>query len=172
MEKELQKNDNHTWTPEQRQYVLYFLNTYTHQWMCMHRDVSPTTQILSHPKKKKKKKKGLKARACFAHRTWNDGGQQAGENNTLKLVAKEGSIIRCYRLFLTSLTRSCMIPRPMTEYRLRSSGNRNSLDSLGLFYCELEFAVDWQRPLRNGCGGLQHFEEMEVLKAPPWGFSG
>jgi hypothetical protein len=44
-EKELQKRDNHTWTPVQRQYVLYFLNTYAHQWVCVYRDVSPTTQI-------------------------------------------------------------------------------------------------------------------------------
>jgi len=45
VEKGLQKNDNHTWTPAQRQYVLYFFNTYTHQWMCVYRDVSPTTQV-------------------------------------------------------------------------------------------------------------------------------
>jgi len=45
VEKELQKKDNHTWTLAQRQYVLYFLHTYTHQWVCMYRDVSPTTQI-------------------------------------------------------------------------------------------------------------------------------
>jgi hypothetical protein len=45
VERELQKTDNYNWTLEQRQYVLYFFNTYTHQWMCVHRDVSPTTQI-------------------------------------------------------------------------------------------------------------------------------
>jgi len=45
VEKELQKKDNHTWTPAQRQYVLYFPHTYTHQWMCAYREVSPTTQI-------------------------------------------------------------------------------------------------------------------------------
>jgi len=45
VEKELQKKDNHTWTPVQRQYVLYFLHTYTHKCACVYRDVSPTTQI-------------------------------------------------------------------------------------------------------------------------------
>ena len=45
VEKELQQKDNHTWTPAQRQYVLYFPHTYTHQWMCTYREVSPTTQI-------------------------------------------------------------------------------------------------------------------------------
>ena len=44
VEKELRK-DNHTWTPAQRQYVLYFPHTFTHQWMCVYREVSPTTQI-------------------------------------------------------------------------------------------------------------------------------
>jgi hypothetical protein len=45
VEKELQAKDNLTWTPAQRQYVLSFPHTYTHQWMCVYRDVSPTTQI-------------------------------------------------------------------------------------------------------------------------------
>jgi hypothetical protein len=45
VEKELEKQNNHTWTPAQRQYVLYFPHTYTYQWMCVYRDVSPTTQI-------------------------------------------------------------------------------------------------------------------------------
>ena len=45
VEKELQKKDNHTWTPAQRQYVHYFPHTYTHKWICVYRDVSPTTQI-------------------------------------------------------------------------------------------------------------------------------
>lgn len=44
-ERELLKNDNYTWRPLQRQYVLYFPHTYTHQWLCMYRDVSSTTQI-------------------------------------------------------------------------------------------------------------------------------
>ena len=44
VEKEVEK-DNHTWTPAQRQYVLYFPHMYTHQWMCVYREVSPTTQI-------------------------------------------------------------------------------------------------------------------------------
>ena len=44
---ELHRKDNHTWTPVQRQYVLYFVfaNTYTHWCICMCRDVSPTTHI-------------------------------------------------------------------------------------------------------------------------------
>ena len=45
VEKELQEKDNHTWTPAQRQYVLYFPHTYTHQWICVYREVFPTTQI-------------------------------------------------------------------------------------------------------------------------------
>ena len=45
VEKELQEKDNHTWTPAQRQYVLYFSHTCTQQWMCVYREVSPTTQI-------------------------------------------------------------------------------------------------------------------------------
>jgi len=45
MERELQKEDSHAWTLTQRQYVLYFPHTYTHQWIYVYRDVSPTTQI-------------------------------------------------------------------------------------------------------------------------------
>ena len=45
VEKLLEEKDNHTWTPAQRQYVLYFPHKYTHQWMCVYREVSPTTQI-------------------------------------------------------------------------------------------------------------------------------
>src|SRR5258706_7766265 len=37
--------DDHTWTPVQCLYVPYFPNTYTHWWMCVYRDVSPTSQI-------------------------------------------------------------------------------------------------------------------------------
>ena len=40
-----QMNDNHTWIPAQRPYVPYFPNTYTHCWMCVYRDISPTSQI-------------------------------------------------------------------------------------------------------------------------------
>ena len=45
VESEIQKKDNHTWTPAQRQYVHYFPNTSTQQWMCVYRDVSPTSHI-------------------------------------------------------------------------------------------------------------------------------
>ena len=44
-EREVQMKDNHTWTPLQRLYVPCFLNTYTHWWMCVYRDISPTSQI-------------------------------------------------------------------------------------------------------------------------------
>ena len=44
-DRELQQTDNHTWTLAQRQYVLYSPHTYTHHWMHVYRDVSPTTQI-------------------------------------------------------------------------------------------------------------------------------
>ena len=45
VERELQRKDNHIWTPAERQYVHYFSNTYTHWWICMHRDVFPTSRI-------------------------------------------------------------------------------------------------------------------------------
>ena len=45
VEREVQKRDDRTWTPAQRPYVPYFLNMYTHWWMCVYRDVSPTSQI-------------------------------------------------------------------------------------------------------------------------------
>ena len=45
VEKELERKDQHTWTPARRQYVAYFPNTYTHRWTCVCRDVSPTSQI-------------------------------------------------------------------------------------------------------------------------------
>jgi len=44
-EGELQQNDDQTWTPAQRQYVLYSPHTYAHQQMHVCRDISPTTQI-------------------------------------------------------------------------------------------------------------------------------
>ena len=42
---ELQKEDDRTWTPAQRQYVPYFPNTYTQWRICMYRGVSSTSQI-------------------------------------------------------------------------------------------------------------------------------
>src|SRR5258706_1045993 len=45
VERELQKQDDHTWTPAQRQYVPYFPNTYANWWVCMYRDICPTSQI-------------------------------------------------------------------------------------------------------------------------------
>jgi hypothetical protein len=45
VERELQSQDDHTWTPVLRPYVPYFPNMYTHQRMCVCRDVSPTSQI-------------------------------------------------------------------------------------------------------------------------------
>ena len=44
-EREVQMRDHQTWTPVQRLYVPYFPNTYTHWWVCVYRDVSPTSQI-------------------------------------------------------------------------------------------------------------------------------
>jgi len=43
--RELQMNGNHTWTPARRLWVLYSPNTYTNKWICVYRDVSPTSQI-------------------------------------------------------------------------------------------------------------------------------
>jgi hypothetical protein len=45
LESELQSKDNHTWAPARRQYVPYFPNTYTQEWLCVYRDVSPTSQM-------------------------------------------------------------------------------------------------------------------------------
>ena len=45
VEIELQEKDDRTWTPVQRQYVPYFPNTYTQWWLCVHRGVSPVSQI-------------------------------------------------------------------------------------------------------------------------------
>ena len=45
VESELERKDNYTWTPTQRQYVPNFPGTSTHWWMFVYRDVSPTTQI-------------------------------------------------------------------------------------------------------------------------------
>ena len=45
VEREVQMRDNRTWTPAQRPYVPLFPNPYTHWWMCVYRDVSPTSQI-------------------------------------------------------------------------------------------------------------------------------
>jgi len=45
VERELQKKDDHTWTPAQRQYVPYFPNSHTNWWVCMYRDICPTSQI-------------------------------------------------------------------------------------------------------------------------------
>src|SRR5258706_16090968 len=45
VESELNRKGNYAWTPVQRQYVPYFLNTFTHGWVCIHRDVSPASQI-------------------------------------------------------------------------------------------------------------------------------
>ena len=39
------RDDTHTWTLTQRPYVPYSLTTYTHWWMCVYRDISPTSQI-------------------------------------------------------------------------------------------------------------------------------
>ena len=45
VETPVERKDNHTWTPVQRLYVPCFPNTYTQWWMCVYRDVSPTSQI-------------------------------------------------------------------------------------------------------------------------------
>jgi len=45
VEREVQMTDNHTWTPAQRPYVPYFSNPYTKWWMCVYREVSPTSDI-------------------------------------------------------------------------------------------------------------------------------
>ena len=44
VERELQKKDDHTWTPAQRQYVPHFPSTYVHL-LTGGRDICPTSQI-------------------------------------------------------------------------------------------------------------------------------
>ena len=39
------KKKKNTWTPAQCPYVPYFPNMYTQWWMCVYRDISPTSQI-------------------------------------------------------------------------------------------------------------------------------
>jgi len=53
VERELQKKDDHTWTPVQRQYVPYFPNTYIHS-LTGGRDICPTSQIRVEVQMKKK----------------------------------------------------------------------------------------------------------------------
>ena len=53
VERELQKEDDHTWTPAQRQYVPYFPNTYVHS-LTGGRDICPTSQIRAEVRMKKK----------------------------------------------------------------------------------------------------------------------
>ena len=45
VESELERKDNHIWTPAPRQYVPYLPNTSTHWWICVYRGVSPTSLI-------------------------------------------------------------------------------------------------------------------------------
>ena len=42
---ELQKTGNRSWTPTERQYVLYFLATYTWRTLCVYRDVSSISEM-------------------------------------------------------------------------------------------------------------------------------
>ena len=52
VERELQRKDDHTWTPVQRQYAPYFPNTYTHS-PSSGRDICPTSQIRTEVRMKK-----------------------------------------------------------------------------------------------------------------------
>jgi len=52
VERELQKKDDHTWVPAQRQYVLYFPNTHAHS-LAGGRDICPTSQIRTEVRMKK-----------------------------------------------------------------------------------------------------------------------
>ena len=55
VERELQKKDDHTWTPVQRQCVPYFPNTYVHTHsLTGGRDICPTSQIRTEVQMKKK----------------------------------------------------------------------------------------------------------------------
>ena len=53
VERELQKQDDHTWTPVQRQYVPYFPNAFVHS-LTRGRDICPTSQIRAEVRMKKK----------------------------------------------------------------------------------------------------------------------
>jgi len=52
VEREVQKKDDHTWTPVQRQYVPYFPNTHVHSHTGR-RDICPTSQIRAEIRMKK-----------------------------------------------------------------------------------------------------------------------
>ena len=52
VQRELQKKDDHTWTPAQRQYVPYFLNTHVRS-LTSGRDICPTSQIRAEVRLKK-----------------------------------------------------------------------------------------------------------------------
>ena len=52
VERELQKKDDHTWVPAQRQYVPYFPNTHVHS-LTGGRDICPTSQIRAEVQMKK-----------------------------------------------------------------------------------------------------------------------
>jgi hypothetical protein len=45
VKQELERTESRTWTPVERQYVPYFSNTYTHQCMCVCRNVSLSSKI-------------------------------------------------------------------------------------------------------------------------------
>ena len=56
VERELQKKDDHTWTPVQRQYVPYFPNTYVRTYvhsLTGGRDICSTSQIRAEVRMKK-----------------------------------------------------------------------------------------------------------------------
>ena len=53
VERELQKNDDHTWTPAQSQYVPFLPNTYVHS-LTGGRDICSTSQICAEVRMKKK----------------------------------------------------------------------------------------------------------------------
>ena len=55
VQRELQKKDDYTWTPAQRQYVPHFPNTYvrTLTGACVYRDICPTSLIRTEVRMKK-----------------------------------------------------------------------------------------------------------------------
>ena len=53
VERELQKKDDHTWTPAQRQYVPFFPNEYVNS-LTGGRDICPASQIRAEVRMKKK----------------------------------------------------------------------------------------------------------------------
>ena len=64
VERELEKKDDHTWTPARRQYVPYCPNTYIHS-LTGGREICPTSQIRTEVQMNKLSARDLEARQAI-----------------------------------------------------------------------------------------------------------